>query len=284
MKLLIYIAVLLLAILIGLMIKVDPGYVLIAYNKWTAEMPLWFAITAIVIIFLLFHYSIRIWIAIANIGERWHIWKIKRHFYREHPLTNSGFMDLITDNWENLYKSLPQLKKLRLLTNDIYVQLETKIYSQLLNKQNNLHSTHKIWKNIPSASYKNPEIISSYAANLLKFQQDTIAASILEKGLKSNWDESMVRLYGLTKTKHPLKQLKILENFISQHRHNPELLLALGRIAIQCKLWAKADEYLHKYLQKNKDPHAYSLLGYVYEQQGEESQALDMYRKGSDLY
>ncbi|MGD9152999.1 MAG: heme biosynthesis HemY N-terminal domain-containing protein [Gammaproteobacteria bacterium] len=280
MKLLIYIAILLLAILIGLLIKVDPGYVLIAYNKWTAEMPLWFAIAAIVIIFLLFHYSIRIWIAIANIGERWHIWKIKRHFYREHPLTNRGFMDLITENWENLSKSLPQLKKLRLLTNDVYIQLETKIYSQLLSKQNSLHGIRKIWRNVPSTLHKNPKIICAYAASLLKLQQDTIAASMLEKGLKSTWDESMVHLYGLTKTKHPLKQLKILENFISHHRHNPELLLALGRIATQCKLWAKADEYLHKYLQKNSNPNAYALLGYIYEQQGEENQALDIYRKG----
>jgi len=281
MKLIIYVIVLLLAILIGLMIKIDPGYVLIAYHHWTAEMPLWFAVIAIAIIFLLFHYGIRIWIAIANIGERWHIWKIKRLFYREHPLTNSGFINLISDNWGKLLQSLSQIKKLRLIPNEVYAQLETKIYSNLIIKQNNLHSLKKLWRSIPNASHKKPKIIYAYAESLLKFNENEVVANALEKQLKSSWNESLIKLYGMAKTKHSLKQLRLLENFISGHRHNPELLLALGRISARCKLWAKSDEYLSMHLRIAKNPAVYSLLGYVREQQGESSQATEMYHQSA---
>jgi uncharacterized protein HemY len=283
MKIIFYVIILSLAILFGLMIKIDPGYVLIAYHHWTAEMPLWFAIIAVAIIFLLFHYGIRIWIAIANIGERWHIWKIKRHFYREHPLTNNGFMDLIAENWENLVKSLPQLKKLRLLNDENYTKLATKIYANLFTKQHNLASVKKMWRRIPATLHKTPEIIAAYAKALLKFDENKLAESILEKQLKNTWHESLIQLYGLTKTPHSLKQLKILENFVSAHRHNQELLLALGRVAIRCKLWAKADEYLSAYLKINQDPIACALLGFVREQQGEDDQAIDAYHQSSNL-
>jgi len=283
MKTLFYVIILLLAILLGLMIKIDPGYVLIAYHHWTAEMPLWFAIIAIAIIFLLFHYGIRIWIAIANIGEHWHLWKIKRHFYREHPLTSNGFMDLITENWENLTKSLSQFKKLRLLSNEIYTQLEIKIYVNLFAKKHDLAGTKKMWRRVPNNLQKNPEVVAAYAKTLLKFDEFKLAENILEKQLKIGWHESLIQLYGVTKTPHSLKQLKILENFISAHRHNQELLLALGRVAIRCKLWAKADEYLNAYLKISQDPVACALLAFVREQQGENDQAIDLYHQSSNL-
>lgn len=92
--------------LAGLALKIDSGYVLLAYHKWTIEMPLWFAIVVVVILFLIIHYCIRLWIGTKNLGKHLRHRKTKKRFHKAHALTGRGLLKFIECRWAAAEKLL----------------------------------------------------------------------------------------------------------------------------------------------------------------------------------
>lgn len=280
MKIIIFLALIFLAILLGFAITIDPGYVLISYNHWTAEMPLWFTVITIILIFIVLHYCLRFWKFIININEHLHIRKIKKHFHKQRPLTDSGFLALIEENWYKLAELLPQLKKQRVFQNTTYRQLEINIYFNLLKQQVNLNKLQQTWNNIHRSLRNDHKLVASYCQKLLEFHQDNEAAKILQKQLDSNGNARLIELYAKTNINNHNKQLTKLESYLKTRRDEPVLLLAMGRIAAKCKLWGKAEEYLQMYCKAGGDPaNTYAILGYIYSHHNETEKALMAYQK-----
>jgi HemY protein len=107
-RLIIFLIVLFIAVVIGLMVHFDPGYVLLAYGHWTVEMPLWFALLTVIIIFLLCHYAVRLWIAIKKSGGHWHSWRARKKTQKAHTLTGRGVLFLAEAHWSKAEKLLIQ--------------------------------------------------------------------------------------------------------------------------------------------------------------------------------
>lgn len=107
MKLLIlFLTVLLLFVWLGLKIQADPGYVLLAYQQWTVETPLWFAIAAIVVGFILFHILLRLLYRLGNVASQWRVWAQQRRLRRAHERTSRGLIELAEGHWRAAEKDL----------------------------------------------------------------------------------------------------------------------------------------------------------------------------------
>lgn len=110
MKRLIFLSIILIiAILIGIQIKINPGYLLISTNHLTIETRLWFALLAIIILFFILYFIIRLLKYTFSIPRRW---RHKEKRLRATKLTYKGLMSMAQGDW-----SLAQKKLLREVKN-----------------------------------------------------------------------------------------------------------------------------------------------------------------------
>ena len=102
----IFISLLLLASLwVGLQLSRDPGYVLLSYQQFTLEMPLWFMIAVICISFVILHIILRTVSVFNKIGRLIPNWFNKRRKQKARERTISGMLALRKGNWGIAEKS-----------------------------------------------------------------------------------------------------------------------------------------------------------------------------------
>lgn len=104
--------VLIIAILIGIQLKSNPGYVLITTNHFTIETRLWFVSLFLLILFLMLYFVIRLFKYIYSMPIRWQQWRTKEKTSKATKLTYQGLMSVAQGDW-----SIAQKKLLREIKN-----------------------------------------------------------------------------------------------------------------------------------------------------------------------
>ncbi len=94
------------AVWLGLKISADPGYLLVAYQHWTVEMPLWLATVGVLLLCILFHILLRITRGVRLFPKRWHAWRLQRHNNAAQALIDQGLLALADGNWKRAQKKL----------------------------------------------------------------------------------------------------------------------------------------------------------------------------------
>ncbi|MBU0456293.1 MAG: heme biosynthesis HemY N-terminal domain-containing protein [Pseudomonadota bacterium] len=108
MRIIFYFLILIAALLAGIALKTNPGYVLIAYSHWTAEMPLWLALVIIVGGFLLWYVIAKIFSTIHHSFAYWSNWRKERVRKKNMLLFQQGLLNLYTGCWKRAEKMLVQ--------------------------------------------------------------------------------------------------------------------------------------------------------------------------------
>ena len=382
----IFLIIFIASIFVGLKIAEDPGFAFFSYKQWSAEMPLWFAILAIVLTFFLGYILLKIINGLDFSLYRWKNWRRWRRKYKAFSKTNRGLIEMIEGDWahaernlmegisqsdaplvnylaaakvahergafekrdaylrkaqevapdsdvavgitqatllinqgqlvqaqatldhlreiapkqkvvlkllervyvhqgdwQGLLKLLPNLRKAKLITPEQQLNFEKRIYLELLQASENksLESTQQIWNSLPKKLRQEPELISGYVKQLLRYPQTADAQEeILNKAIKTQWDTDLVRLYGLVITSDPVKQLAKAERWQKEYPNQPVLLLTLGRLSMRCQLWGKARTYLENSLKLEPKPETYAEYGKLLEILGDETAAAKNYRSG----
>ena len=83
---------------LGAKIVSDPGYVLIAYNHTTIELPLWLALILSVLIFIVIYTLVRLWRNTYSLPKRLHDWRLRRHYRNNQRLMHIGLLALANGN------------------------------------------------------------------------------------------------------------------------------------------------------------------------------------------
>jgi len=185
-------------------------------------------------------------------------------------------------DWDNVLTLLPQLRKYQLLQASELEQLETQAYCAKLRQAQTLdqNKVHQLWQKISRQLRRNPELIQCYAELLLQVNQHDEAAALLQDSIKRNWHEQLIRLYGLVKSNTVDKQLKIAEEWLNEHPHDPELLLCLGRLSLANQLWGKARSYFEASIAEQAKPETYLELAKLLEKLELREEAIGCYREG----
>jgi HemY protein len=87
------------SILLGWKIAEDPGFAFFSWKQWSAQMPLWFAVLALIIIFYLGYLIINLLNGVDFSVYRWKNWRQYRRKYQSYSKTNRGLVELIEGNW-----------------------------------------------------------------------------------------------------------------------------------------------------------------------------------------
>ncbi len=251
-RLMMMFAVLCGAIILGLQLKHDPGYVLIALNHWTIETTLWFFCLLIIITFYALHLAIQGTHWVMRLPHVWHAWR----------------MSVSTQ------KKMQPSKK----------ALQQQTYLSTLNQfiqQHQAQFAANLIKKLPRTLRANPEIIRTYVIYLLKHQQTNEAKQQLQTALKHQIHPELLKLLGIFKNAPDL--LAFTEKLRRTNPHNADLLLSMGQLCHDQKLWGKAKSYLDQSLMLHETAEAYEALGLLMLDMHDEKEALHAFQKGLHL-
>lgn len=187
------------------------------------------------------------------------------------------------NDWNQLSKLIPQLRKYHVLSAPDVAALEFRVYKKLLGNINNIAELGKTWQSMPKNLKDNVDFIYIYAKKLIESGQSDNAEPLLRTFLKKNWDENIVYLYSLLEVEPVAAQLATIEKLTEEHGKNPILLLSLGKVCMRNQLWGKARIYLESSIGAGPCTEAYQTLGSLLENMGDQEAALECYRKGMSL-
>jgi HemY protein len=100
------IIILFFSVWVGLMIAKDPGLALFTYNHWSVEMPLWLAVSCLILMMFIFYFLVRLFIGIDSSYYRWKNWLRWRRKNKAYSKTNRGLIELVEGHWRHAENAL----------------------------------------------------------------------------------------------------------------------------------------------------------------------------------
>jgi HemY protein len=166
------------------------------------------------------------------------------------------------EDWSELSKLLPELRKYNILVPAELDDLERQTWHNLLkkaaskcrkeqssNSAASLDSLTSLWDQLPSSMRRDERTIYNYTNLLADLGDEAQAEVLLRKVLRNHWSDELVNLYGRVQSQTPDEQLLLAEKWLKDRPNNSELLLALGRLSLRNELWGKAREYFETSLK-----------------------------------
>ncbi|ODS23227.1 hypothetical protein AB835_10030 [Candidatus Endobugula sertula] len=195
------------------------------------------------------------------------------------------------NDWASMKKLLPKLHQQNIGSLKQRYYLEQKLRQALLadviskkielGNEEKYEALNQYWKKVPANFQQDCVLLSSYARELMALRKYDQAESLLAKSLKRQWHDEWAELYGLLQTSKPEKALKTAEPWLTTSREkNPILLLALGRLCLQCKQWGRAKDFFKQSLELQTSPETYAELARLQKYLGEDKNSQDVYRLG----
>lgn len=185
-------------------------------------------------------------------------------------------------DWNNFVDLIPRLRKLKLYDDAELDKLERHAYLELLtgDPQMDAKQLGDIWYRVPQYVQANHEVLISYIHRLLALDNSDIAEPLIRNALKRQWNDELVRLYGVIEAPDVRSQLGHAEQWLQQKQHDAVLLLTLGRLSLKNQLWGKARHYFEASIGANGPLEAYHELGRLLDTLGEKDLAMRYYREG----
>jgi len=185
-------------------------------------------------------------------------------------------------DWNNFLNLIPQLRKQKIFPAGDLSNMERDAYIHLLTNGSfdTESALSKVWYRIPQNLQSQNEILTIYVQQLLKHGQSDIAEPLIRNAVKQEWNEELVRLYGVIDGADARSQLAHAESWLRNKEHNPFLLLTLGRLSLRNNLWGKARSYLEASIGAKGPAEAYNELAHLLENMGEKDLAVKYYREG----
>lgn len=109
-RLFLFIAIIATSVWLGIQIKQDPGYVLLASQHWTVEMPLWFGALALLLSVLLLYGLVKSTIALIALPFTLRTWLKRRRLQKNYRLTQRGLLALAEGKFSQAEQTLLSAK------------------------------------------------------------------------------------------------------------------------------------------------------------------------------
>lgn len=172
--------------------------------------------------------------------------------------------------WARIGTLLPEARRHKVRSEAVLDGIEDRAYRALLSPGGmKPEALRTAWEAMPSRARQRPALVAAYASALARAGASDEAATQLGAALKRDWDPELIRGYGMVPAADPKRQLALAESLLDKHPREPELLLALGRIALRNQLWGKARDYLESSLKLVARPDTCAELARLCEHLGE---------------
>ncbi len=139
------------------------------------------------------------------------------------------------------------------------------------------------WRRVPERYRKDTMVAAAAATAFHALSLCGEAQAIIERSLALEWDSGLVNLYGTCAAPEAVRQIEQAERWLQDHRDDSALLLALGRLCAQQRLWGKAQSYLEASLSIEPTYSAHLELARLYDQIERADDARRHYRASLEL-
>jgi len=178
---------------------------------------------------------------------------------------------------EELESLLPQAKKLGALSTSVIAEIQSDID---LDKFNDAENKEEAWKSLAKTSKKDSDFIAAYAEFQIQNNRPDVAEKLIRTTLKTDWDETLVNVYGRIKSTNRKKLLRQVDGWLLARPESAELHLAAGRLAMQDKDLERAQKGFEQAIKIANLPEAFEELGKLHESEQDLRKALALYRTG----
>ena len=199
-----------------------------------------------------------------------------------HPVVLAALMKVYRqlNDWDSLLHLLPSLKKYNALSAIDVKNLEREACSAKLMRAVVSHEVNGLlscWKSLPSSVKQDALLVACYAEQLIIAKQYEQAERLLRSQLQREFDEPLVRLYGLAVADPLAKQLAFAEQLLKSHSESATLRFTVARICLNHGLQEKAQQYLEESLGLEWVAGIFSELAGIYASQGDYKKSVECY-------
>ena len=188
------------------------------------------------------------------------------------------------EDWSQLKEIFPALVRYQFVTSDEKKRFQIQIVQNELKQfMQDPSQLAKVWHDLSRKLQRTPALVLQYSKGLIEEGKSEIAAKLILKTLKYEWDDQLVLCYSQLNLANKKQQLDIAEKWLKQHSKNSALLFALGKICKQNQLWGKARSYLEAGIGIKPTAMAYQELAELFEKLGSNFEAAECYRKTAEL-
>ncbi|MBQ0747620.1 MAG: heme biosynthesis protein HemY [Marinobacter sp.] len=197
------------------------------------------------------------------------------------------------EDWRELAKLLPELRKRSVLPENELGELERQVWHNLLeraaedcrrqqkeNPNTSLEPLTRLWDELPGFLRRDEKTIGDYARLLANLGDEEQTETLLRKVLHNHWSDDLVNLYGRIEGRKPDEQLLAAEQWLKDRPNNAELLLALGRLSLRNELWGKAREYFETSLRLRRSREGLAELSRLSAHMGDEEMSIKLMMQG----
>jgi len=201
-----------------------------------------------------------------------------------HPVVLAALMKVYRqlNDWDSLLNLLPSLKKYNALSAIDVKNLEREACSAKLMRavaSHNINGLLSCWKGLPSSVKQDALLVACYAEQLIVGKQYEQAERLLRSQLQREYNEPLVKLYGLAVAEPLAKQLAFAEQLLKSHSESATLRLTLARICLNHGLDKKARQYLEGSLDLELVAGIFSELAGIYASQGDYKKSVECYKR-----
>lgn len=175
------------------------------------------------------------------------------------------------------YGTLGALRQQQALSNERLSALEAQWAAASLREAADANVLADRWEALPKPLRTDPATVAAYAERAAAMRWDEAATRSVEQALDTNWDESLVALYGRLSVNRYDQCRATAERWLQAHPASPALLLTLARLARAQGQWPQAEQYLHRALAQGANSEAWEELGDGFATAGEEKLARHCY-------
>lgn len=193
------------------------------------------------------------------------------------------------NEWATVIRLLPELRKHKVMAVADLAELEQRALGERLlpaipqAETGDEASADNAWQQLSKHQRQEPALVLSYAERLRRLGATAKAEAVLREALKRGYDSHLVRLYGVVPGGEPTQALAFAEGLLKGHPEDPSLLLTLGRLCLQNRLWGKARDYLEASLRQQRNAEACAELARLLAQLGDTQRSNALFQEGLGL-
>ncbi|MGB4497348.1 MAG: heme biosynthesis HemY N-terminal domain-containing protein [Methylococcaceae bacterium] len=189
-------------------------------------------------------------------------------------------------DWQALRSLIPSLNTHKVLMEAELKLVETEVFSNLLKQaaeQKNTAELKRLWSEMPLSIKVMRGVAAIYFAAMIDVGVGAEIEDELVKNLSSNWNDTLLVLFGNIQSTDPILQLETAERWLIGHADDSVLLMVLGKLSGQRADYVKAARYLKQSITLEPNVQSYRLLGDLALTQGDANSASQFYKQGLEL-
>ena len=187
-------------------------------------------------------------------------------------------------NWEQTLPLIDQLERRGVFDATQAGQFRRYAYADNLQRQAlDLRALEECWRKIPAREKRDAKVAAAAAQCFSALGGCAQANQIIEQALGVAWNSDLVALYAECAGTEVVRQIERAENWLETNPRDAVLLLVLGKLCTQQRLWGKAQSYLEASLSVEPTYSAHLELAQLHERLGNPDAERRHYRESLGL-